>query len=53
MDTSTQHLELLFMSSTVTPAMGVGWVFTVTLALPPTPVRLVPAPVVVRLAVVR
>ena len=37
METTCQHLELIFLASTVTPAWGVGWACTATLAPRPRP----------------
>ncbi|MDO7854305.1 hypothetical protein [Hymenobacter convexus] len=52
MEPHAQHLQLVFLASTVTPAWAAGWAFTTTPAPRPRPVRFAAAPVHVRLAVI-
>ena len=51
METPSQHLQLVYLSSTVTPAWGAGWVFTATPVRPPRRAGFALAPVRLRLAV--
>ncbi|MDQ2768960.1 MAG: hypothetical protein M3Y54_00465 [Bacteroidota bacterium] len=51
METPCQHLELVFLASTVTPAWGVGWAFTTTPAPRPRPTHSA-RPARLRLAIV-
>lgn len=52
METQSQHLQLVYLSSTITPAWGTGWVFTATPVRPPRPTGFASAPVRLRLAVI-
>ncbi|WP_345050268.1 hypothetical protein [Hymenobacter glaciei] len=52
MEPQSQHLELVFLSSTVTSAWGAGWSFTTTPAPRPLPLGPTAPPVRLRLAVV-
>ena len=47
-----QHLEIIFLASTVTPAVGAGWAFTATPAPRPRPIGPASHPLRLRLAVV-
>ncbi|WP_158022730.1 hypothetical protein [Hymenobacter coccineus] len=49
---SAEHLQLVFMASTVTPTSAAGWIFTTTPVPQPVPSNLVCTPLVIRLAVV-
>ncbi|WP_161599474.1 hypothetical protein [Hymenobacter nivis] len=49
---SANHLQLVFMASTVTSVSGVGWIFTTTPVPQPLPPGPAPAPLALRLAVV-
>ncbi|HEX8657990.1 MAG TPA: hypothetical protein VF690_10665 [Hymenobacter sp.] len=50
--TSADHLELVFLASTLTPALQTGWNLSLTPAPRLRPTPLAAAPPVVRLAVV-
>ena len=52
METTCQHLELVFLATTVTPAWGVGWAFTTTPAPRPRPAGFSARPARLRLALV-
>ncbi|HEX8326753.1 MAG TPA: hypothetical protein VF629_04375 [Hymenobacter sp.] len=52
MKPQVEHLELVFLASTVTAAWGAGWAFTTTPAPQPPPTDPASPPVHVRLAVV-
>ncbi|WP_198077031.1 hypothetical protein [Hymenobacter negativus] len=52
MEPQAQHLQLVFLASTVTPAWGTGWVFTATPLQPSRPAGHYAAPIRLRLAVI-
>ncbi|MDB5270919.1 MAG: hypothetical protein JWP58_3959 [Hymenobacter sp.] len=52
MESQAQHLQLVFLASTITPAWGTGWVFTATPLQPSRPAGYYAAPVRLRLAVI-
>lgn len=52
METTCQHLELVFLASTVSPAWGVSWAFTATPAPRPRSAGVSARPARLRLAIV-